>query len=124
MPYTILIFLTREAGMSHQEFKEYYETIQMPLLQRLGGEHFPRSHKRYYLQRQIAETGQSMDPAVDVDAVAEIIFGDETAFQAFMAVLKVEEAAKELRIVEDKFVDREKLKMVVVGDIQETKRQE
>jgi hypothetical protein len=124
MPYNILIFITRKSGISHMDFKKHYEAIHMPLLQFYGGEHFPKSHRRHYLQ--FSENGQPTvvrgnKAAFDFDAIAEVTFDDEAAFQAFLAALAVEEASKALTMDEDKFSDREKMKIVVVGDVQETK---
>jgi hypothetical protein len=115
MPYNILIFVTRKSGISHVEFKKHYETTYMPLLQFYGGEHFPNSHKRHYLQfneNDEPTVVQGNKAAFDFDAIAEV---------SFLAVLKVEEASKTLRMDEEKFSDREKMKIVVVGDVQETK---
>ena len=124
MPYNILIFITRKSSISHLDFKKHYETIHMPLLQLYGGEHFPKSHKRHYLH--FSENNQptvlrGSKAAFDFDAIAEVSFDDKAAFQAFMATLTVEEVSKALTMDEDKFSDREKMKIVVVGDIQETK---
>jgi hypothetical protein len=124
MPYNILIFITRKSSISHSDFKKHYETIHMPLLQFYGGEHFPKSHKRHYLQfseNDQPAVVQGDKAAFDFDAIAEVGFDDEAAFQAFLAVLAGEEASKTLRMDEDKFSDREKMKIVVVGDVQETK---
>jgi EthD domain len=124
MPYNILIFVTRRSSISHSDFKKHYETIHIPLLQFYGGEHFPKSHRRHYLQfseNDQPTVVQGDKAAFDFDTIAEVSFDDEAAFQAFLAVLTVEEASKTLRMDEDKFSDREKMKIVVVGDVQETK---
>ena len=126
MPYNILIFIARKSGISHSEFKEHYETSHMPLLRSYGGEHFPKSHRRHYLH--VDESDQptillgNKGDTFEYDAVAEVGFDDKAAFHAFIAVLKVEEASKEIRADEDKFVDREKMKTVLIGDVvQETR---
>ena len=124
MPYNILIFVTRKSGISHVEFKKHYETTHIPLLQLYGGEHFPNSHKRHYLQfneNNEPTVVQGNKAAFDFDAIAEVSFNDEAAFQAFLAALRVEEASKTLRMDEEKFSDGEKMRIVVVGDVQETK---
>jgi len=125
MPYNILIFITRKSTISHSEFKKHYETSHMPLLQFYGGEHFPKSHRRHYLQFGDSDNDQPTvikgDKAIfDFDVIAEVTFDNEAAFQAFLAVLAKEEASKALTIDEDKFVNREKMRIVVVGDVQET----
>jgi hypothetical protein len=124
MPYNILIFITRKPGISHLDFKKHYETSHMPLLQFYGGEHFPKSHRRHYLQFSKDDQPtvvQGDKAAFGFDAIAEVSFDDEAAFQAFLAALRVEEASKMLRMDEEKFSDSEKMTIVVVGDIHETK---
>jgi hypothetical protein len=123
MPYNILIFFTRKSGTSHLDFKKHYETIHMPLLQFYGGEHFPKSHRRHYLQFSNDQPTviQGDKAAYSFDVIAEIGFDDEEAFQAFLASLKREDASRTLKMDEEKFLDREKMTIVVVGDVQETK---
>jgi hypothetical protein len=124
MPYNILIFIVRKPGISHTEFKKQYETSHMPLLQFYGGQHFPNAHKRHYLQfndgNDAPTVVQGDKGFFDFDVIAESSYDDEAAFHAFVAMLKKEEASKVLRADEDKFSDREKMKIVVVGDVQET----
>jgi hypothetical protein len=124
MPYNILIFVTRKSGVSHAGFKKHLETTHMPLLQLYGGENFPNSHKRHYLQFEENDEPtvvQGNKAAFDFDVISEVSFANEAAFQAFVAALRVEEASKTLRIDEEKFADLEKMKIVVAGDVEETK---
>jgi hypothetical protein len=124
MTYDILIFLARNPSMSHADFKNHYETIHVPLLQLYGGQLFPKSHRRHYLQ-----FNENNEPTVvqgdstffTFDAITEASFDSEAAFRAFLAVLKVEEVSKTLIADEEKFSDRGKMKIVVIGDVQETR---
>jgi hypothetical protein len=124
MPYNILIFVSRKPGLSHLAFKNHYETSHIPLLQFFAGNLFPKRHTRHYLQ-----FGAEDQPTVlrgdkasfDYDAVADVSFDDEAAYHAFINVLNNEEALDKLVADEDKFSDREKMKIVVIGDVQETK---
>ncbi|KAE8447149.1 hypothetical protein EG329_011133 [Mollisiaceae sp. DMI_Dod_QoI] len=99
----------------------------MPLLQRYGGEHFPKHHKRHYLQFSELEQPtviRGHKSICNFDAISEVVFDDEAAFHAFMAALRVEEASKILREDEDKFCNSGNLTVVVVGDVRETKGEE
>jgi hypothetical protein len=124
MHYSILIFLTRIQTITHADFQKHYETIHLPMLQRYGGKYFPKSHKRHYLQ-----FGENGNPTVvqgnmtffDFDVISEVKFDNEQGFQSFLAVLKEEETSKILRADEDSFSDRAKMKIVVIGDVLETK---
>jgi len=125
MPYTILIFITRKSNISHSDFKKHYETSHIPLLQFYGGENFPKSHKRHYLQFSDSDNGQPTvlhgdKAAFDFDVIAEVRFDDEAAYKAFLGALAGEEVTKTLKIDEDKFINREKMRIVVVGDVHET----
>jgi len=127
MPYNILVFNPRKPDISHADFKQHLETIHMPLLQRYGGEHFPKHHKRHYLQFSAIDQPTILrgdNSVCNFDAISEVSFDDEAAFHAFMAALKIEEASKILREDEKKFCDCERLTVVVVGDVRETKREE
>ncbi|RFU34927.1 hypothetical protein B7463_g1415, partial [Scytalidium lignicola] len=124
MPYKILIFVSRKAGLSHSAFKNHYETSHIPLLQHFAGNLFPKHHKRYYLQFSADSQPtvlQGNKAFFDFDAVAEVSFNDEPGYKAFIDVLSTEEASKTLVEDEEKFSGREKIKIVVIGDIQETK---
>jgi EthD domain len=57
----------------------------------------------------------------DFDAVAKVAFDDEAAYQAFIESLGTEEATAKIAADEDKFSDAEGLRIVVIGDIEETK---
>jgi hypothetical protein len=124
MHYSILIFLTRISSISHADFQKHYETIHLPMLQRYGGRYFPKTHKRHYLQfseNDKPTVVQGNKTFFDFDVISEVSFDDERGFQAFLAALKGEETSKILRADEDKFSDREKMKIVVVGDVLESK---
>lgn len=126
MPYNILIFVRRIPGLSPSKFKDHYES-HVRLLQHFSGDLFPKLHKRYYLN--FSEDNHDSHPTVlqgdkasfDFDAVAEVSFDNEAAYHAFIDVLSTEEATEKLTADEDSFSVREKLKIVVIGDIQETK---
>jgi len=46
-----------------------------------------------------------------------LIFDDENAFQTFYGIVSQQEAAERIAKDEKMFVDRSKMKMVVLGDI-------
>ena len=67
---------------------------------------------------------QGYKAAFNFDVIAEVGFDDEAAFKALIAMLKVEEVSKKIKEDEDRFCDREKLMVVVAGDVLQTKIQE
>lgn len=123
MPYDILIFLTSKPGLSPAEFKEGYES-HVRLLQHYAAHTFPKLHRRYYVK-----SGADNLPTIlrgnkaffDFDAVAEVGFEDEAAYRAFIQSLSGEEATAKLAEDEKRFADMEQMRVLVIGDIQETR---
>ncbi|KKA19511.1 Uncharacterized protein T310_6518 [Rasamsonia emersonii CBS 393.64] len=136
MTYRILAFLYRKPSISPDEFKQHYEANHIPLLKRLTGPDFPLTHTRRYIARKSvdqpvegASERNAKTPATvfvgsqadfDYDAVVELTFADEAAFQAFHAKLTSPEVAKELGEDEERFINRAKLRVVALGDVVET----
>ena len=133
MPYVVLFFVTRKAGMLPADFKKHFETSHIPLMQSITGVHFPRTHVRRYLQRSDASTS-STDPGVnrsnypatvlvgkqedfEFDAIAELIFDDKAASDKFFELINEKEALATRVKEEEMFLDRTKIKAVVVGDV-------
>lgn len=129
MPYRILIFAYRKRGTSPSQFKTHYETRHVPLLKAITGPLFPKSHVRRYVQR--ASGGRDSPPNngnypatvligsqsdFDYDAIAELTFKDEAAFQAFFAKVNEPEAAAKIAKDEEQFLDRARMRVVVLGD--------
>lgn len=135
MPYIVLIFAYRKPGLSPAEFKSYYESRHVPLIQSIAGPLLPISHTRRYIQRVQGSTEGGADngnhPAAvligtptdfEYDAIAEVIFEDEAAFQAFFACVNQEEAAVRIAEDEEKFLNRAKMRVVLVDDCKVTTR--
>ncbi|RMZ45594.1 hypothetical protein AFCA_011263 [Aspergillus flavus] len=64
--------------------------------------------------------GQQTD--FDFDAYAELTFADQAAFQAFGAKLYAPDAAAQIAADEEKWLDKSKLAMAMLGDVIETTR--
>ena len=135
MPFTILIYSTRKSGITPAAFKSHYESRHVPLVQSLTGAHFPRSHKRFYIQRTErevdADDGSDKYPATvlvgaqpdfQYDAFAELTFEDAERFQTFMEIVGRDEARERLARDEEVFLDRGRLTAVVVGETVVTER--
>ena len=52
----------------------------------------------------------------DYDAIAELVFDDEAAFQTFFGVVSGKEAAERIARDEERFMVRERMRVVVVGE--------
>ncbi|KAJ5626668.1 hypothetical protein N7528_004095 [Penicillium herquei] len=131
------IYAYRKPGLSLTEFKTHYEA-HAALLKEIAGEDFPLSHKRNYIARTTVETStegsserNALTPATvlvgkqtdfDFDAYAELTFADQGSFQAFCAKVYAPEAAARIAADEEKFLDKSKLGIAMLGDIIETTR--
>ncbi|KAL5355277.1 EthD domain-containing protein [Aspergillus floccosus] len=134
-----LILATRKPNISPSTFRTRYEA-HVELLKRISTSDFPLSHRRSYIARTTSTSnsppenndtlprnastpaavivGQQAD--IDFDAIAELTFADDAALQAFMAKVSAPEAAKLIADDEEGFSDRERLRIVMVGDVVET----
>lgn len=119
MPYTVLAFIPRAPSLSHAAFKEYYETNHVPLVTSLiEAPYQPLSYKRRYVrQPEYAKTEATAAPDLDFDVITELTFADEDGFQKCMANLRRnEETWRAVREDEDRFLVREKMRVVVVEE--------
>ncbi|KAI9708525.1 MAG: hypothetical protein M1820_003987 [Bogoriella megaspora] len=124
MTFNVWIFVWRKAGTTPEEFRTHYENSHVPLIKSLTGSLFPQSHIRHYVAR--GEDGTA--PMVILgtpedftyDAFAELSFTDAAAFQQFFGVIGQGEPAVKIAEDEEKFVQREKTRAVVVGDVTKT----
>ncbi|KAL6229631.1 hypothetical protein BDW75DRAFT_235050 [Aspergillus navahoensis] len=130
MPFKVLYYVARKPGLTPSEFKTHYDTVHMPLIKSLAGDDFPTCHRRLYLARP--EPGEDNSyPVVafaglqdhfDYDCITEVTFEDEAAFKKFFG-RRSEPGTKEIVDAdEEKFVDRTKFRVVVVGGVEETTR--
>ena len=123
MVYVIAINAYRKPGTSASFFKDHYENKHVPLVRSIAGDTFPLSHKRHYIQRDAQDKAAMMvgDAAqFPVDAFATLTFSDEGAFQSFMGKVTATDAAAKIAQDEEIFLDRGRMAVVVLGDVQET----
>jgi len=123
MPYSVLIFGIRKAGLSPEEFKDYYENKHIPLLKSLLGDQFAKSHTRYYITSgAIAQPAFIMGQPSDLpwDVVAALNFADEEHLKRCAAIYEDEETQKIFAADEENFLDRASLKMVILGDVRQS----
>ena len=135
MTFKVLIYAHRLPGISPEEFKQHYEA-HIDLFKRLVGDDFPLSHRRIYLARNTVESapdgasgrnattpatvivGQQSD--YEYDCLAEMTFADRANWDACTAKVLSPEINALIAADEDKFYDRSKTGVVVVGDVTET----
>lgn len=129
MSYTIILFVTRKANLSPEEFKDHYENVHIPLAQRLCAGNWPTKFTRQYLARITRKgfggpanpdrppmllRGDAQD--IDYDCVSEMTFENEDAFQAFYKRVYEKDVAAKLAADETTFLELGKTRVVVVGE--------
>jgi len=121
MTFTFLVYVWRKPGLSPAQFKHYYETVHIPLVTSIVGDSWPLTHVRRYTALKEDSSGPSVmlgDPtSFDYDVLVEETFEDEGAFQRFYDVVRHPDHAKTIEEDEDRFLDRARMRVVVVGDI-------
>lgn len=78
MSYSIIALIQRKPTATPKEFQDHFETNEVPVLKRIGGEDFPLAHTRIYLDR-----------AEDGDHLANVLVGKDSDFP-FDAVVLME----------------------------------
>ncbi|KAJ4333145.1 hypothetical protein N0V95_009499 [Ascochyta clinopodiicola] len=129
MTYTILLFVTRNPTLSPEQFKQHYETVHIPLAQRLCAGAWPDKFTRQYLARitrkgfggpanpdrpPLLLRGDAQD--IDYDCVSEMTFASEPAFHAFYKRVYDKDVAAKLAADEKSFLELGKTRVVVVGE--------
>lgn len=129
MPFQVLLFAHRKAGITPSEFRDHLEGPHITLLKELFGPLFPLSHVRRYLQRDSSDEPYPATVLVgtqedfEYDVISELTFEDESAFRAFFGKYQSEEIAAAIQEDETQFLDSARMKAVVVGHVEETTRQ-
>lgn len=130
MPFKILLKATRLPETSPSTFKSRLEA-HIELVKRLTGPDFPLSHRRSYIDRPTTPSSEGTYPTTvllgqqsdfSFDAIAELTFEDEAAFERFQAKVGEPEIARAIQEDEQGWSDRGKLGIVVLGEVRETKR--
>lgn len=129
MTYTIILFVTRDPSLSFDQFKHYYENTHLPMVYNLIADVWPTKFTRRYIAR-ISRKGFG-GPAnpdrppltlrghmneLDCDCIAELVFGSEDKFQKFYKKIYEKDIAKILVEDENKFLEKGKTRIVVVGE--------
>jgi hypothetical protein len=119
MTRNLVFFIWRKLDITPAAFRKQYETIHMPLLQKVFGDLFPKSHTRHYIERKEVdnaaendETGNAIWAPVlfqeatpddfDYDVIVVATFEDEEKFQQFF--MRYMEAKDVLEEDERKFI--------------------
>lgn len=113
MTFKSIALLTKKAGLTREQFIEYYENRHAPLILALT----PgiKAYRRNFIDWSGAfeSTGPS---TTDFDCITEVWFEDRAAYEAAMAVLTGPDVAKRIADDEENVFDRSKTRMFVVDE--------
>jgi uncharacterized protein (TIGR02118 family) len=101
----VIILLRRKPGLSHEQFKAYYEANHAPMAVRL----FPSfgDYRRNFIDAAAYRERHGEDPEFDV--VTEITFHTDADYDAFRATAQRPEVAAEVQADEERFIDRTRM---------------
>jgi hypothetical protein len=126
---TLLLFLTRDSALSLEEFQHHYEHTHIPLAYSMLSDVWPTTFHRRYLARinrkgfggpanpdRPALTLRGQANEMDCDCIAEMNFPTEKAFRQFYKKLYEKEIAAVLAEDENRFLEKGKVRVIVVGE--------
>lgn len=108
--------LARREGMSHEDFRAYYEERHVPLIRELNP--WMRDYRRSYVDFATVSGGMTMttDWKPDFDVITEIWFDDREAFEKGKTAMTAPEAAERIAQDEARFIDRSRKRMFFVDE--------
>lgn len=115
----VITFLKRKAGMSHEEFRKYYEEHHAPFGINLLLPEVKRYFRRYVQPMQHPITGET-GGAFDYDVIMETWFENNTAFERTMKRLSQPEIAAAIAEDEERLFDRSRIQSVIVDEVETT----
>lgn len=102
--YKLLAMVSRRADLSHEEFKDYYERVHVPLvLEHIGD--VATYYSRNYVQTANTSSGEAPSGQA-VDCIMEIKLADKASLDGLFARIGVPDVAEKLAEDEANFVDR------------------
>ncbi len=102
--------MTRRAGMTHEAFRDYYETKH-----RLIGEKYLAGGACHYMRRYLSATDPSVAPIYD--CILEVWYPNDAAMQATSARLALPVIAAEIAADEEQLFDRDKMLFYLADDV-------
>ena len=108
----MICLVKRKSGLSREEFVEYYERNHIPL----AASHMPLAvaYTRRYLGAGVAPHWAANGEEPDYDVITEIWFETQDDVDKTLAGIALPEVAAVIIPDEDKFLDRDKSRMLFV----------
>jgi uncharacterized protein (TIGR02118 family) len=109
----LVALLKRKPGMSREEFIAHYEMRHVPLAMQLTA--IGHDYRRNY-PHTVRSDGQEIDAAPEYDAITEVWFHDQRAYEAFSASMKTPQIRKCIVADEEQFLDRASSRIFIVEE--------
>lgn len=109
----VMLLLKRKAGMSAQEFQDYYERSHVQLAHKYLG-HLFADYRRNYMMPVADGQSDTQNPGLanpDYDAVTEIWLKDENAWAEMQKIMADPEIGRIFMEDEEHFLDRPALRI-------------
>lgn len=113
MAFKSIALLKRKAGLTRQQFIDYYENNHAPLIVRLTPG-IKAYHRNFIDWNGVFEAADGSD--INFDSVTELWFEDREAYDAAMAVWTRPDVAQAIADDEENVFDRSKTRMFVVDE--------
>jgi uncharacterized protein (TIGR02118 family) len=105
--------LKKKAGLTRQEFIDYYENTHAPLARRTlpMGEDYRRSYPQ-----TVRVEGREVEGEPEFDVIAEVWFRDQTAYEAFSRAILDPQKRAVIVADEERFLDRSASRIMIVEE--------
>lgn len=113
-PIIVLLFCYRLPTLDATQFRTYCEETHVPLAKSLLGSDHPRSHIRYYTNKDSGFVIGSPS-SEDADLIAVITYDSEQVMEKSMRARGTNGIRELLEADEDRFMDKSRIKVVMVG---------
>ena len=111
--YKILMFMKRKAGMSVEDFRDYYENHHVPLCLKSGAG-MKRYLRRFIDPQPHPETGSWSEPTFDV--ITELWFDNQAVFEGSLKHITTTTMPEEIIDDEKQLFDRSSFRIATVTE--------
>ncbi|KAI1142084.1 hypothetical protein F5Y05DRAFT_409232 [Hypoxylon sp. FL0543] len=135
MTYTVVAHIKRKTGTTPEQFRNYYDTVHIPLLMSLVGPTFPLTHTRNYVTRKpkdLLDPNTKFEPimymgeatSVEYDSLTVMVWEDKAAFDRFAERFYSKEVHEKMTEDEKNFADPAPRVIYAIEEPRVTKRGE
>ncbi len=120
----LISLIKRQPHLTHEEFRDYYENVHVPLGVKHHGKYFA-DYRRNYVRHEFGSSGDTYagsreNPAggswPGYDAILEIWFKDQMALDAMLRESKAQAADPNLVGSRGKFIDQQSMRRLIVDE--------